>query len=133
MLLRRLGGLSLVLGVAAAPILTMAESETYRQGERLFRDQCSGCHSLEPGIHRAGPSLDGLMNRPAGSLDDFPYSQAMHDATHRWTPETLDRFLADPETLVPGTAMVFWGLDEASREQVIHYLETATLPDDSAE
>ncbi|GHC15578.1 c-type cytochrome [Aidingimonas halophila] len=105
---------------------SMADSRDHRQGERLFRDQCSGCHSLDPGVHRAGPSLDGLIGRPAGDLDDFDYSQAMQDAEHTWTTETLDAFLADPDTFVPGTAMVFWGLDETQRDQVIHYLESAT-------
>lgn len=109
------------------PQVQASETQLH-QGERIFRDQCSGCHSLEPGEHRAGPSLAGLIGRPAASLDDYTYSQALEKADHDWSAETLDRFLADPQAFVPGTAMVFWGLDDTTRERVIRYLEHVAAP-----
>ena len=42
-----------------------------------------------------------------------------------WTPETLDKYLADPQGMVPGTKMIFPGVkDEADRKALIDYLAT---------
>jgi cytochrome c len=93
-------------------------------GERLFRSQCSGCHSVEPGQNRAGPSLHNLFARRSGTLADFDYSDALRDAGIDWSPETLDAFLADPRAMVPGSKMVLWGLPPEQRREIIAYLQT---------
>lgn len=113
--------LPFVATLAAAPALADAERA---QGERLFRAQCLGCHSLVPGEHLAGPSLHGLIGRPAGSVEDFDYSPALRDAELTWNAETLDAFLAGPDDFLPGIRMVFWGLDERPRRRIIHFLES---------
>ena len=42
-----------------------------------------------------------------------------------WTEQMIDRWLADPEKLIPGTSMTFPGLPEGkAREDVIAYLKT---------
>ncbi|MFY0991817.1 c-type cytochrome [Halomonas sp. C05BenzN] len=111
--------------LAAVVTSTPAMGDAERaQGERLFRSQCVGCHSLAPGVHIAGPSLHGLIGRPAGSLEDFDYSPALREAELTWTAETLDAFLADPNDYLPGIRMVFWGLDERPRRRIIHFLES---------
>ena len=44
----------------------------------------------------------------------------------RWTTQLLDRYIADPEKLVPGTSMNFHGIaDAAERRALIAYLEKA--------
>jgi cytochrome c len=96
-------------------------------GERLFRSQCSGCHSVEAGQNRAGPTLHNLFGRPSGALEGFDYSSAMREAGIEWTPESLDEFLTDPRAMVPGTKMVLWGLPPKQRRQIAAYLEG--LPD----
>lgn len=94
------------------------------QGERVFRTQCAGCHSIQPEEHRAGPSLYGVVGRPAGSVPEFEYSPAMRGAELVWTVDELDAFLGDPAGTVPGTWMIFWGLQQPSaRTQVIRYLK----------
>jgi len=98
------------------------------QGQRLFRAQCIGCHSLEPGRHLAGPSLHELIGRPAGSIEDFNYSAALERADLVWNRETLNAFLAGPDSFLPGTYMVLWGLDESSRQPIIDYLESLAAP-----
>nr|WP_267956861.1 c-type cytochrome [Halomonas sp. MCCC 1A17488] len=98
------------------------------EGERLFRSQCIGCHSIEPGRHLAGPSLHGVFGRAAGSLADFDYSPTLQEAEHVWNRETLDAFLAGPDAFLPGTRMVLWGLDERSRGRIIDYLESVAEP-----
>ncbi|WP_111415387.1 c-type cytochrome [Billgrantia lactosivorans] len=119
--LRRSSGLAL-LTMLAAPL--SSDAAELAQGERLFRAQCIGCHSTEPGRHLAGPSLHALFGRRAGSLDDFDYSPALAQADLTWNRETLDAFLAGPDDFLPGTRMVLWGLDERSRQRIIDYLES---------
>jgi cytochrome c len=42
-----------------------------------------------------------------------------------WNAATLDRFLADPKGVVPGTKMTFPGLkDAAKRKAVVDYLKS---------
>ncbi|MDR5905263.1 c-type cytochrome [Franzmannia qiaohouensis] len=102
---------------------TTALASDIREGERVFRNHCHGCHALQEGVHRAGPSLHEVIGRPVGGLEDFDYSTVLDAAGFRWDAETLDAFLADPEGLLPGNRMVLWGLDEAPRQAVIRYLE----------
>ena len=47
----------------------------------------------------------------------------------RWTPDLLDRYVADPEALVPRTSMTFHGIADAQeRKALIDYLERAASP-----
>ena len=120
--------LGFVLITLGAPPLVLADDAVLAQGERVFRNQCRGCHSLTPGMHIAGPSLHGVVGRPAGDVADFEYSRALQDAQLVWTPEALDRFLTDPDAFLPGTRMVFWGLPENARQPLIDYLRHVGLP-----
>lgn len=124
---RRLRGL-LLLSIALLAACAQAMAAEHAQGERIFRSQCIGCHSIEPGQHLAGPSLHGLLGRPAGSIEDFDYSPALEKADLVWNRDTLDTFLADPATYLPGNRMVLWGLDERSRQSIINYLESVAEP-----
>jgi len=89
--------------------------------------QCAACHALEPGRDTpAGPTLYRIVGRPVASLPGFNYSPAMRRfaaRNPRWTPALLDRFLADPEAVVPGTEMGYVGLtDRARRRALISWL-----------
>jgi cytochrome c2 len=95
-------------------------------GERVFQ-KCFACHSVldgETGL--PGPNLRAVIGRRAAMQDGFEYSEAMQRASREglvWTPETLDRFLADPFAYLRGTTMSFVGLrDPAERRAVIDYL-----------
>lgn len=86
---------------------------------------CASCHSVEPGQARgAGPNLHGIVGRTAGTAEGFVYSKAMQESGLVWSPETLDRFLAAPTEVVPGTRMVTRVTDPARRQAVIDYLAT---------
>jgi len=126
MLLRTRASAAALVGLVSlqAP-LAGAEDADIVKGARVFQAQCAGCHAIEPGAHRAGPSLYRVLGRPAGSAAGFDYSPALRQAEVVWTPETLDAFLEDPQNVAPGTRMVFWGLDAAERQQVIRFLEHA--------
>lgn len=120
-----LGILLMTLGPAPA---VRGDEAMLAQGERVFRNQCRGCHSLTPGRHIAGPSLHGVVGRNAGEVADFDYSPALQEAQLVWTPEALDRFLTDPDAFLPGTRMVFWGLPEDARRPLIDYLRHVGRP-----
>ncbi|HYC36146.1 MAG TPA: c-type cytochrome [Usitatibacter sp.] len=93
-----------------------------QRGAALY-ERCGGCHSLAQ--DRAGPRHCGLIGRRAGAVKDFPYSDAMKRAPISWDAATLDRFLADPQRVVPGTAMAYSVDDPRERADVIAYLAQA--------
>lgn len=97
------------------------------RGERLFL-QCRACHTLRRGEpHTVGPNLAGIFDRAAATADGYSYSAALRQAALVWDEATLDRWLANPSTLVPGTSMAFVGLAAADqRGALIAWLRTAS-------
>jgi cytochrome c len=97
------------------------------RGAQAFR-ACIACHSLEPGVHRTGPSLAGVWGRKAGSLAEFArYSDALKRSGLVWDEHTLERWLRDPQATVPGNYMIFRGVDpERARADLIAFLRTAS-------
>ena len=95
-------------------------------GEAIFNTMCAVCHSVQStGGPVEGPNLLGLVGREAGSQSDFArYSSALKAANVTWSVETLDRFLANPMAMVPGTIMPMLIADDKTREDVIAYLAT---------
>ena len=118
--------------VTAALLMTLlpvgvarADGDAAR-GEAKFQD-CAACHKLEAGANNVGPSLHGVFTRKAGELADFRYSPAIKRSGITWTPETLDKFIADPQATVPGNRMPYAGMANASdRTDLIAYLQNAT-------
>ena len=96
-----------------------------RRGRIMFL-QCRACHSTEvDGEHKVGPNLHGLFGASAGTKDGFSYSSAMTDADIVWSEDTLDAFLERPTDYVPGTIMVFAGIEEpADRQALIAYVRS---------
>ena len=75
--------------------------------------------------HRLGPSLHGVIGREAGSAPGFGYSSAMAKADVVWDEETLDRFIATPDAVVPGNNMKpYSGITSAEqRAKIVAYLK----------
>jgi cytochrome c len=96
------------------------------RGENKFGD-CAACHKLEAGTNNVGPSLHGVFGRKAGEIADFRYSPAMKRSAIVWTPETLDKFISEPQAMVPGNRMPYAGMASAGdRADLIAYLLKAT-------
>jgi len=113
---------ALIGAACAAPPAQLAD------GEQAWR-QCAACHALEAGANTpAGPALHALVGRPIAAEPDFNYSPALRRLAERhgrWTPGLLDRFLADPAALAPGTEMGFPGMtDSGQRRALIDWLAT---------
>ena len=74
-----------------------------------------------------GRVLHDIFTRKAGTLDDFRYSPAMKRSGIVWTPEALDKFIADPQATVPANRMPYAGMANPSdRADLIAYLQKMT-------
>jgi cytochrome c len=81
-----------------------------------------GCHALE--YNRTGPKHCGVLGRHAGSAPGYDYSAAMKRSKIIWNERSLDRFLAAPTNVVPGTTMTYAGVPDAKdRADLIAYLQ----------
>jgi cytochrome c len=116
--------LALAVGaIAAAGLPAIAQAEDAPAGQRDF-SRCAACHSTEPGKNGVGPSLAGVVGRSSGGAPDYSYSTAMKNAHVTWDAATLDRFLANPQSVVRGTKMFVNIPDATARGNVIAYLAT---------
>ena len=95
-------------------------------GQKLFDDHCAICHTLKRGQpFLFGPSLNGIVGRPAGSLAGFPYSDALKKSGLVWTEDNLRKWLADSARTVPHTLMEHVSVsDPAEQIYVVEYLKT---------
>jgi cytochrome c len=124
---------STVLAGLTAVALVLSGSDTSAQnvgqGQRLY-SACAACHSLEPNRNMTGPSLSGVWNRKAGTLDSFRrYSSAVKSSDITWNDETLDAWLENPQHVIPGNTMTFAGIKNSKqRADLLAFLKQATQP-----
>jgi cytochrome c len=117
--------LSLLASAIALIIAVPAHAQDAAAGEKVFKANCGICHSPQPGRNMIGPSLFSVVNRHSGEIPGFHYSDANRNSGLTWNVATLDRYLAGPRELVPGTKMTFPGLKDAQqRTDLIAYLAT---------
>jgi len=94
-------------------------------GRAVFAANCSICHSVHADRNMTGPSLFGVVGRKAGQASNFHYSAANEGSGLTWNAATLDRYIASPATVVPGTKMTYPGLKDAGkRADLVAYLAT---------
>jgi cytochrome c len=92
--------------------------------ERLWT-KCAACHRLstEKDGPSIGPPLDNIVGRAAGKYAGYKYSNAFSQLNFVWDDATLGQFLANPQAMVPNTAMAFPGLRRADdRTDLIRWL-----------
>ncbi len=119
-LARAIAGFAVLLSAGAA--LAARQGDPHA-GEAIYA-RCLACHALT--YDRTGPKHCGLFGRRAGSEPGFHYSEAMQRSKIVWNDKTLDRFLADPMKVLPGTAMGYAGVkDRKERADLIAYLRQA--------
>lgn len=96
-------------------------------GRVLFEQECAKCHGFVPGRNSKGPQLLHAYGNRAGLLTDYPgYSAALKQAAQaglHWDSATLDRYLQQPEQVIPQGKMLYDGLADAqARRDVIAYM-----------
>jgi cytochrome c len=93
------------------------------RGRELFGKRCTGCHSLTQ--DGEGPRLGGVVGRTSGSVPSYQYSSALKKAHIVWDETTLDKWLTNPDQMVPGTEMDFYVPKPQERQEIIRYLKQA--------
>ena len=96
-------------------------------GKRLFI-MCEACHNVVKGApHKVGPNLNGVFGRKAGTEAGFVYSEAVTNSDIVWSDETIRSWLKAPNDYIPGTNMVFVGLQkEHQQDALLSYLRLVT-------
>jgi glucose/arabinose dehydrogenase len=108
----------------AAGQVTPSAAPDIEKGKVIFSQRCALCHAPDASGTGQGPALKGVVGRAAASASEFPYTAELRRAQLTWDEKTLDRFLANPMLVAPGTAMPI-GLPQTNeRRDVIAYLAT---------
>lgn len=96
------------------------------RGRQAFLERCAGCHTIGAEIKggQIGPDLSGVFGAVAGRKPGFDYSPNMAASAHKWDAASLDRFLFDPNALIPATRMAAPPLiDMELRRNIIEFLK----------
>ncbi len=115
----------LLFGVAfmgLASTATAAGDAT--RGQTLYQTICVACHSIE--YNGVGPAHKGLYGRKAGEQAEYVYSPALKSSSVVWTDVTLDKWLTNPEKLIPGQKMGVTVPSAEDRLDLIAYLKKET-------
>jgi len=90
-------------------------------GRSAFEKRCSSCHALDH--DKEGPRLAGVVGRKAGAISGFPYSEAVKKSPVVWNEAALDKWLADPEAVIPDSDMAFRLENAVERVGIIAFLK----------
>ena len=108
------------------PVYTQGDADN---GKLLFKDYCSQCHQLTPGLNKKGPQLMNIYGAPAALLKDYQYSQALQSKDWVWDVKTLDPYIADPKKVLSETKMLSDPIPNTEeRADIIAYLSTLRAP-----
>ena len=110
----------------SAPAAT-ADPVDLAAAETQFKKSCGTCHAAAPdAAPRQGPNLFGVVGRAAGGVAGFKYSPAFvaGQTGILWDEATLDRWLADPQAVIPGSVMLYKQADPDKRRLIIEFLKT---------
>ena len=115
----------LLAGGLSGPVLAQdASGGDAAAGAKTFAI-CRACHEIGPGAKNAvGPVLNGVVGRKAGTYPGYQYSEANKSSGITWAAPELEKYLANPQAVVPHTKMIFPGLKNPQQvKNVIAFLE----------
>jgi cytochrome c len=108
--------------VLLAPLAPVGAAESdAAAGRTVFEKRCTGCHALDH--EKEGPRLAGVVGRKAGAVSTFVYSDAVKKSAVVWTEAALDKWLTDPETVIPDNDMSFRLNSPIERAAIIAFLK----------
>lgn len=117
-----------VLAVASLPTMWAATPTSAAEtAPAAFNNHCRTCHSVKEGDNRLGPSLHNVYGAKAGSSSAYAgYSQGMKSSGVTWDEATLDKFIENPEQVIPNNNMKpYKGIgDAAVRKQILDFLKS---------
>jgi cytochrome c len=91
------------------------------RGKAVFEKRCIGCHAME--ADREGPRLAGVYGRKAGGVAGFTYSTGLKSLGVMWNDATLEKWLSDPDSMVPDNNMSFGVPKAEERRDLIAFLK----------
>ena len=100
---------------------TLAGDGDAVRGKAVFEKRCTGCHAMN--ADREGPRLAGVFGRKAGGVAGFAYSTGLKNLGLTWTDATLEKWLSDPDLMVPDNNMSFSVPKAEERRDLIAYLK----------
>jgi cytochrome c len=115
-----------ISSIARVAIADPASGGDPLRGQELYESRCVACHSVDE--NRVGPAHQGVYGRRAGTAQEYDYSAAVKAAGLVWTDTTLNRWLTDPEKLIPGQRMGYSVPDPKDRADLIAYLKKVSPP-----
>ncbi|MCP4315403.1 MAG: cytochrome c family protein [Hyphomicrobiales bacterium] len=116
---------------AAGPAL----AQDVAAGEKVFK-KCKACHRVgDDAKNGVGPILNGVIGRPAGSVDGYKYGKGMQQAGAAglvWNEELILEYITDPKVFLrtylddpkAKAKMVFKFKKEQDRMDVLAYVKT---------
>jgi cytochrome c len=111
-------------GRAGDRVIAEAGAGDPERGKQLFEKRCTGCHALDQ--DKEGPRLRNVYGRKAGSISTFKYSGALKSVEVTWDDASLEKWLTNPEALVPDTDMVFRVPKADERADIIRFLRVSS-------
>lgn len=115
-------GLFLLPVAACLSISLVHAAGDAENGKRQYMARCIACHSID--VSLAGPAHRGVFGAKAGSVPGYDYSPALKRSKLIWNEKTLDRWLANPEQVIPGQKMGYSVSSATQRQDLIAYLKT---------
>jgi cytochrome c len=114
----------LLTGLLAFVAIDQALAGDPASGERVFA-QCKACHQIgETAKNAVGPTLNGVIGRPAGTYPGYNYSDANKNSALTWDEATFREYIKDPRAKVPGTKMTYAGVkDDTKIDDLIAFLK----------
>ena len=113
-------------GAAATPIEALLATADVAKGEKSFA-KCATCHTVDQGgANGMGPNLFGILGSPvAAGRGGFANSDALKAKGGKWDWTSMNSWLTNPATHVPGNKMTFPGLPDAQeRANVMVFLNS---------
>lgn len=114
--------------------LTPAMIEELRSGDatrgrQSFLQFCAACHSVGDAVKggEVGPNLLNIYNSNVGIKTGYEYSEILDHAPRQWDFLSLNKFIADPAKLYPGTKMASPPIDDFEiRRNIVAFLRAST-------
>ena len=121
-------GMLLLAALSRDTLLAMQTAGTgdAARGKQVFEKRCTGCHAME--ADREGPRLGGVFGRKAGSVAGYAYSAGLKKSGTNglvWDDASLEKWLSDPDAMVPDNNMEFRVPKAQERLDLIAYLKHA--------
>lgn len=102
-----------------------ASAQDVEAGAKSF-NKCRACHQVgETAKNIVGPVLNGLFGRKSGTIEGYNYSEANKNSGITWDEAVFAEYIKKPAAKIPGTKMVFAGINsEQEIKDLTAYLKS---------